>query len=81
MTKAGFLELEHIEGNIFNVHLTKEQVDLVATFFAGGIMPLVHKKDKNPQEMQLAEEMQQILVALNRATNIVITAKDTKEFA
>ena len=44
-------------------------------------MPLVDKKDKNPQEMQLAEEMQQILVALNRATNIVITAKDTKEFA
>ena len=63
------------------MHLTKEQVDLVATFFAGGIMPLVDKKDKNPQEMQLAEEMQQILVALNRATNIVITAKDTKEFA
>lgn len=81
MTKAGFLELEHIEDNIFNVHLTKEQVGLVATFFAGGIMPLVDKKDKNPQEMQLAEEMQQILVALNRATNIVITAKDTKEFA
>lgn len=50
-------------------------------FFAGGIMPLVDKKDKNPQEMQLAEEMQQILVALNRATNIVITSKDTKEFA
>ena len=54
MAKAGFLELEHIEGDIFNVHLTKEQVDLVATFFAGGIMPLVDKKDKNPQEMQLA---------------------------
>lgn len=33
MAKAGFLELEHIEGNIFNVHLTKEQVGLVATFF------------------------------------------------
>lgn len=32
MAKAGFLELEHIEGDIFNVHLTKEQVDLVATF-------------------------------------------------
>ena len=80
MAKKGFLELEHIEGNVFNVHLTKEQVGLVATFFAGGIMPLVDKKDKNPQEIQLAEEMQQILVALNRATNRVITAKYTKEF-
>ena len=34
MAKAGFLELEHIEGDIFHVHLTNEQVDLVATFFA-----------------------------------------------
>lgn len=80
MAKAGFLELEHIEGDIFNVHLTKEQVDLVATFFAGGIMPLVDKNDKTPKETQLAEELQQILVALNRATSVVITAKDTKEF-
>lgn len=70
------LNFEHVEGSIYNLHLNQDQIEMLSAMFGAGLMPLIDKDNKNEQEAALADEMHRILVVLNRATQIVITAED-----